>query len=470
MATKHRSDSEVRALKERAKRAMRPHLSPTERVAEHARHQRDYFANRASDTLSAAERENRRLSGSELHEIDKALAERDQWVRRYEDFQGQAKAQRERISVRREPLVYERNGPRSYFADSWRAQREGDAEAVKRLERHVVEMRYELPRLETRRAREQESATSELGVEYRTTPVPTSSNFAPPLWLVEDLATAPRPERVVSRLVTNLDLPAGVQSVNIPRLKTGTVAQTNTSASAVAAQDLEDAAVSGQVCLIVGEQDIALQLLEQSGAGLKHVDVLIWKDLLNAADATLEEQVIDGGGLTKELQGIVGLTGKGTVTYTSGSPTGQAIFKPLGETMGLTANNRKLPPTCFVCRSGFWAWLGTSEDEQKRPFGLPLDFTSSTTSQPIGLTLGLPTYLSEGIPVNLSGNQQVVICARPEDSYLFTSAPHLSLYEDITSGTLEARLQLRFYCALLHRYPASYTTLGGTGLAQQTNF
>ena len=60
-------------------------------------------------------------------------------------------------------------------------------------------------------------------------------------------------------------LPAGTDSINIPRLLTGTATGVQTADNApVAEQDLTDAFINAPVHTIAGQQDLAIQLIDQS--------------------------------------------------------------------------------------------------------------------------------------------------------------------------------------------------------------
>jgi HK97 family phage major capsid protein len=450
-----------------AKRALehatRPHLSPTELLAQHARIERDKHADRAAAILRRPEKEARSANGAELGEVSAALAQHDEWDARYDRFTQQVSEQRTRLSIRREPLSYEppeREGKYSYFADQYQARYLSSQGAKERLQRHVAEMAVEMPKVRERLLQEQRAQTDALGAEYRVTPSPTQTpNFSPPAYLIDDWVKLARPYRVLSAQFKNFTLPRGVQTINLPRLTTGTAAQVVQNAQATPETDIVDANSSAQVILIAGQQDVSLQLLEQSTASA-HLDRVIWTDLTSAYDATVESQVWSGGGGSAEVNGVLN-AGIGAVT--TSEAIGVKTFPSLGELFGYVSDKRKISPTALFMRGGRWASIAVSEDEQKRPLYVPLDVQTSRTAQPIGVILGLPVYLTESVPVNLgtAKNQDCILAGRPEDSYFWESPPNLSLFDEILSSTLEARIVMRGYVAAIHRYPAAYCSLTG---------
>jgi HK97 family phage major capsid protein len=463
-------------LDRRANQKVRPRGTPNEELADFARIQRDRHTQNAADILANAEREGRALAPSEEVTLEDHLSEGERWNYRHAEYGKAADTARERASVVRESLTYENGGPHSFFRDSWQAKM-GRADAKERIERHGRELAVELRAWRAKRENAQRSRGESLGVEYRATPSRTigqGGSFAPPLYLIQEFATAPCPERVFTDLCETFTLPKGVQSVNIPRITTGTDAQTVTDTTASPGRDLTDALASSKVVTISGTSDVSLQLLEQSGPGLAHLDRVIWRDLTAAYDAELEEQATRGTGTNGQILGLLNIPGIGEITYTDASPTASELYPHLGEVFGNVSDNRKLPPEVWLLRGGRWSALATGEDENKRPLSVPFDVQSPATLEvnPVGVLLGLPVFLSESIPATLGvgGNQDAIIATRPVDSYMWESEPVLDLYKEVLSGTMQARLQLRGYvAAILGRYPTATATLTGTGLVVATN-
>ena len=470
----------VADLERLSKHVKRPHLSSDDRVTEHAREQSDGFRSKAGDILAKAEREQRKVYPGEQSEIDQHLAASEIWEGRYLDGKKRQERSRTRANVTREPSIYrpaEQGGTYSYFADRWKAKR-SDSEAQGRLERNDKESASQLRSWNYKREQESRTRAEEMGVTFETRVTPSviqgfGGTFAPPAYLIQQYTTAPRPELVVGELCQKYVLPSGIQSISIPRIKTpGTSVQPTTDAAPSPLRDFTDSQVTSQVITLSGTVDVAIQLLEQSPQGAGHLDRIIFGDLASAFSAELESQLQNGLGGTKEFTGLQNVEGKNEITYTSSSPTGSEFFKPLAQTFGSVSDSRKLSPTCWVMRGGRWAFLMSALDKEERPLGVPMDNTTSTTSQPIGVLLGLPVYLSESIPTTLGAgqNQDLLYALRPADMHLWESDYRLSVYEEVLSGTMDARIQLRGYCAaLVGRYPTSIATLTGTGCKVETN-
>jgi hypothetical protein len=379
--------------------------------------------------------------------------------------------------VVREPLTYERSSSHSYFRDLALSE-QGNNAAAGRMARHASEMQVEVPQREERdRQRAQDS-----GLEFRVNPDRTAGqggSFAPPLWLIDEFASAPRPGRVVTQLAPRFPLPAGCQSVNLPRLTTATKTRPVADLAPGVSQDIADAQVASPVVTITGQGDVPVQLLEQSPPG-PHLDWAIFKDLTADYDAQLETQTLTGSGNGTEFWGLLKLQGKVEVTFTDGSPTGAKMFTVLGQLAAQIGDARLLPPEVWLMRTARWAWLGSAQDDSHMPLSVPGHTPPYTPiphlfddarPTPVAPLLGWPIYLNDAIPANLNTNQDAVVGCRPSDLIVLESEPRTAVMFEPLSGTLQARLQLHRYAAVITgRYPSGVGTLTGTGLAVQPGF
>ena len=376
------------------------------------------------------------------------------------------------VAVLSEPLTYERHSPHSYFKDLI-ASEGGENAATSRLARHERELAVELERRDQKaRASKPDDVEYRAGIrEQRATPSRApgqGGSFAPPLWLIDAFATAPRAPRVLAAAMPGFPLPNGIQSVNVPRLTTGTHTQPVADASADPSRDIVDAATTSPVVTISGHGDVALQLLEQSPAGA-HLDWAYFKDLSESYDAQLEAQLINGSGNNGQLAGLLTfVTGANAVSYTDGTPTATEMFLLLGRVVAAVGNNRRLPPEIWLMTTSRLAWIGSGEDQQQRP----LMIADRDGTGELDL-LTFPVKLDDAMPTNLGAgqNQDAIIACRPSDGLLFESEPRIGVHLEVLSGTLQARLQLHRYVAALNgRYPASTAALQGTGMAIAAGF
>ena len=386
-----------------------------------------------------------------------------------------------------EPFTYRRDDSTvSYIADRYRAAK-GNQVSKARLQRHAQEMDgYRAEKLRhAPKAPERLSDGQE--IEYRVNPsviTGQGGEFAPPAWVIEDFATYPRAGRILSRLIPNFPLPKGVQSINLPRMTAGNIAQwQGNDNSTDPSADVTTATVSSEVATISGMGDISLQLLEQSPVGA-YSDWAWFKDLTSAYDYSLELQLLTGTGSPtaitgqSQLPGILNLpTGTGqqyvnTVTYTDGSPTGHAMYPYVGQLAAAVGINRHLPPEAWLLSTARWAWFRTSEDLQDLPFDFP-DLNGTDNALCPGAFMGWPVWVDDAIPRTLgtTGNWDTIIACRPSDMLIFEADPVQSTFVEVLSGTLGARIQFRNYvAAITSRYPSGISWMSGSGCIPVSGF
>ncbi|SOB84232.1 phage major capsid protein, HK97 family [Streptomyces sp. 1331.2] len=451
----------------------------------------------ASRILSTAQKHNRSLSPNESRLIEQHTERANEISTRIEELTDQALRDAQAaptarkfspsLSVTSEPLTYERNSGQSYFRDLAKAQVEHDPEATARLSRHAQEMDVEMPRREKiRRARaEQELRGVDQGgtFERRVNPNRTDGQggyFVPPMWLIDEYVDLPRFGRTLANSVRNLTLPSGTDSINVPKVATGTAVGVQTADGAlVTSQDLTDTFVSVPVRTLAGQQDIALQLLEQSPAGF---DEIVFADLMADYNQKLDQQCWTGTGSNGQLLGVLNVSGINSVTYTDASPTLPELYVPVMQALSQVAKNRKLPATALFMTPSRWYWMASTLDTSGRPLVLP---DTSSPFNPAALQVGsdvegyvgklgaFPVMTDGNIPSNLGGgsNEERIVAMRTSDTYLWEGAMRTRAMPEVLSGTLQVRLQVYSYAAFMpNRRPESIAVLSGTGLISPAGF
>ncbi len=299
--------------------------------------------------------------------------------------------------------------------------------------------------------------------------------FAPPAWLVDQFATAPRATRVLANLIDKagrrFPLPEGAQSVNVPRLTTGNAEAGTADDSVDPETDVVDANATSPAASISGRADVALQLLEQSPPGA-HLDVCFFQDLTEAYDAQLEAMLFSGSGPntqpTTSFTGLLNLSGTNSVTYTDASPTATAMYPYLGQAIAKIGDNRKRSDgVTWLMTTSRAAWIGSQEDTSHRPLAL-------TDAGPSGAFNILTYWVSKSDAISTTlgtgGNQDAILAVRPADMMLWESSPFLQIGTEVLSGTLQARLVLRGYAAFVVRQPTAVSIVSGTGTITQAGY
>jgi HK97 family phage major capsid protein len=372
-------------------------------------------------------------------------------------------------------LVYSPMGRHSYYRDLL-AQETGRITSVggnDRLRRHREQMDQVREEREARAWQRMRAG----GLEYRVEPNRTDGYggyFSAPLWLNELFATANRVGRVLGGLMPRFQLPAGVSSINVPVLNTGTAVQPAIDDAAVEKQNFTDSSATSSVVPLAGTADVALQLLEQSPPGA-HLDWAIFMDLAEAYAASLELQLLTGGG-TDALLGVTNVTGITAVSYTSASPTGSLMWTAMSKLAAQLGDARNRPPECWLMRTARWAYLQGSEDTGTRPFGLSTQFylgNDDTTPDPVSGVMGWPVFLDDAIPATqgAAANQDQIVCLRPTDLILAEGEPQTVIAREPMSGTLGVRLMMHCnVAAITGRRAVGIGVLSGTGMVVQSGY
>ncbi len=369
-----------------------------------------------------------------------------------------------RAQVISEPTTYGKGTGRSYFLDLARADYRGDNDARARLIEHARQLDVDLP------DRAKRGVTSPF--EKRVNPNRTDGQggyFVPPVWLIDQYAAYLRAGRVTADLCTIMDLPEGTDSINLPKVLAGTTTAVQQDGGAVSSTDLTDASVTGPVRTIAGQQDIALQLLDQSPVNF---DVIVLKDLAADYNQKLDVQVLYGTGSSGQMKGINAVSGINLSTYTDATPTLPELYPNLAQSLSLVAKARFLPATGFVMTPQRWYWMLAQLDGNLRPLVVPSTdnaFNPAGGSDggaqgPVGHIIGTPVYIDANVSSTLNTNQDQIIAAKFDDLYLYEGQVRTRVLAEVLSGTLQVRVQLfNYVAAIFDRYPVAITSIGGTG-------
>ena len=367
-----------------------------------------------------------------------------------------------RVKVNSEARTYEDGNGNSYFADLARSSILNDGEARARLDRHAAEVRIDPEYQEFRDLNRTDS---------------TGGYFVPPLWLSDyvELARAGRP---TANLVTNLPLPPGTDSINVPKISTGTAtAIQQADGSAPQETDLADTSVSCGVKTIAGQQDLSIQLFEQSPFNF---DQIVMADLAADYATKVDVQVLSGSNANGQVKGIYGASGVNTVAFTDTTPLVSELYPKIADAIQKIHTTRFQSPTVIVMHPRRWAWFLASLDSQGRPLVVPNaqgptnavgTFGGVVSEQVVGSLQGLPVVTDPSIPITdgTGTNEDSIIVMRAQDCVLYESSLRTRVLPEVLSGTLQVRVQVYGYLAFTaERQPKSIALIQGAGLATPT--
>lgn len=384
----------------------------------------------------------------------------DQEARAEAAHLGEADATEARISVKSNEMTYRKGGEYSYFKDLALSSAPGrfDSEARARLVRHAEEVAVE--------TRTNMSRTDGQGGE-----------FVPPLWLLNQYISLARAGRVSADLSSKYELPAGTDSINLPKISTGAVVSAQTDNSAATNVDMTTATVTAPVNTYAGQQLFALSLLEQSPINF---DQVVFSDLIAAHAQAIGSAVVGGAGTSGAHTGILTNTGTNTITYTATTPTGAGVYAAIAQGISNVAKNRFLPPDAVVMNPSRWYWLVAQVDSNGRPLvvptaGGPFNTVGTTTDVQaegmVGTIAGVPVYLDPNIGSTYSTNQDRVIVARFSDLALFEGPLRSRVLFETDANTMQVRLQVYSYSAFTsYRRSNAISVCSGTGFVAPSGY
>lgn len=413
------------------------------------------------------------------------------------------------VTVTSEPLTYEPDSPHSYFQDLALMKVRGDSAAAQRLTRHAQEIGVELParekRIRERADRERRGLDEEIltrrqkraGLESRFIEKRVAPNrqdgqggyFVPPLWMIDEFIDLPRFGRPFANRVRGMALPAGTDSINVPKVATGTLTGMQTDGQQVTNQDMTDTFVNAPVRTIAGMQDVGMQLLDQSPVNF---DEIVFADLIADLNMQLDIQCINGSGTGNQLLGVMNVQGTNTVAALTTDPAkltdattpANGVYPNIASGLSQIAKNRKLPADSLFVSSSFWYWALSQQDANGRPVIVPQQVAQNpvasisggemVTEGPVGAVIaGAPVVMDSNIPANLgaSSNEQRPFAVRASDIFLWEGALRTRVLTEAVSDTLMIRFQIWEYCAFMpHRRPNAISIFNGASYKVQTGF
>lgn len=443
-----------------------------------------------------------------------------------------------RAVVTREETTYGEHGKHSYFLDQVRCdlgRGDGDGGVIaarERQQRHEAELRKEMPARIERRRRETERAMDRIlsgeehlnsgsgrerrmaraerrayermlgaGVKvFETRAIGTVDGsggyFVPPLWLVDQYIEFVRAGRVFVNMWRQFGLPSGTNSINIPRIVTGSGTGVQTAEGApLPARDMQDNFVNALIKTVAGQQDIALQLLDQSPINF---DEVVFPDLTADYNMQVDGLAMLGTGTNNQPAGVFsgGTIGSGSGASANGwvvndaadawtaQPPTPNLLTGVAKLLSKISTSRMMPPTAFATNPMVWYGLAGTSDANGRPLVVPEQngqafnavangAGSPATEGPVGHMLGLPWSIDPNWPTTFGGAVAPAMSSvsnghtaptpgsggNPDYTPFFAGVMNdLFIWEgdlrtrtlsEVLSSTLQVRLQLYAYVAMI---------------------
>jgi HK97 family phage major capsid protein len=301
--------------------------------------------------------------------------------------------------------------------------------------------------------------------------------FAPPKWIVEEFVALARPGRVTADLVQHETLPAGVSSINLPKVASGsTVAVQATQNSALSDTAMTTTSVSSGITTLGGKQIVSLQLLQQSGIPF---DRVILQDLAMDYAVKLDQQVLYGTNANGQLNGLVGLANNTAFTSATPSPSSvtnaNSFYYSVMKAAVAVQTGIYRPATAIVMHPVRWAWILSGVDTAGRPlatvntpmFNGLVGAGDPTAQGAVGTLAGYPVYTDPNISLtaNSATNQDEVYVIRKEELWLYESDLQTASFDATYADQASILFRVLGYAAFIpNRYTAAIQSVRGTGL------
>jgi HK97 family phage major capsid protein len=295
----------------------------------------------------------------------------------------------------------------------------------------------------------------------------------PPAWLMNQYIELARPGRAFANLVQHQPLPGGTDSINIPKVLTGTSTAIQTADNTpVTDVDLTDTYINAPVRTISGQQGVAIQLLDQSPIAF---DDLVFRDLIADYASQLDKQCLYGSGTNGQVLGVNNTPNISTIAVSTVDIHG--VYSAIANAIQTVHTTRFQPPEVVVMHPRRWGWFLALLDNQQRPLFLPdanrpynaagiLEDVAS--QQVVGSIQGLPVVTDPNIATNSgAGTEDIVYVLRASDVVLWESGVRARVLPETKAQNLTVLLQLYGYVAFsAARYAASIVEV--TGLTAPT--
>ncbi len=316
--------------------------------------------------------------------------------------------------------------------------------------------------------------------------------FVPPLWLVEDdFIPYLRAGRVVAPLCRNMPVPPGTDTIKLPKISVPTeVAPQLLDNAGVASRDIETTYVEAAVKTLAGQEDVAIQLIEQSPGQV--FDRVVQEDLLADYNLKVDQNVIFGTGseVTRlnagTIKGLLPISNwSGKENKSAGTAyTAQTTYSALNCNWSWIAKERynvqNVHHVMNTRRAALFATQTDSASEAGKPFVNASDFPNFNIGAELGANtpaegfvmrtpLGPNVYATVNIPAtgneaytSLTGSTyDAILSAKFDDVWFFESDLRTRVLPEVLSGTLQIRFQVYAYVALLVRYGPSLAVACG---------
>jgi HK97 family phage major capsid protein len=203
---------------------------------------------------------------------------------------------------------------------------------------------------------------------------------------------------------------------------------------------------------------------------------VVFRDLVAAHAAVLDNQVIGGSGVNGQVLGIRLTPNIGSVAVSTLDI--QGVYGSIANAVQQIHTTRFLPPDVICMHPWRWGWFLSLLDGNQRPLFIgaanaPMNIAGRlddvASQQVVGQMHGLPVVTDPNIPTDLgtSSDEDVIFVMRASDLVLWEDGIRARVLPETKAANLTVVLQIYSYLAFTAaRYPQSVVEI--TGLSAPT--
>lgn len=367
------------------------------------------------------------------------------------------------IKVGKEARTYRPDIREGFFRDLTRASM--DRTAYDRLVRNNEEY--------ADWAKDNQSATLQAAGVNQT--AGSGGEFVPPVWYVDQYAPLLRAGRPFLNALGTSDLPPDTNSLNFPKITTGSSVAVQTDAGAVSNTDLVTTSVTAQVQTEAGRTIASYQFVDLGPIS----DQVIMEDLTFAYNTAIDTSALTGN--VANAKGLLNVGSPNTVTYTDATPTGSEFYLPTAQGASQIAKNAFVGVDFAVTHPSIWYNILAGLDSALRPLYLIVgpgfnaagdgSLTQSGNGV-VGNIGGIPVCIDANMPTNLGGgtNESRLVLLNRRGFDFWESAPRFKVADQTSIANLQYQFVMYGYYATTSRQAKMISIVSGTGLIPVTGF
>jgi len=298
--------------------------------------------------------------------------------------------------------------------------------------------------------------------------------FIPPVWYIDQYAAKLRAGRPFLNALGTEALPPGTNSLNFPKITTGSSVAVQSDTGSVSNTDLVTTSVTAQVQTEAGRTVASYQTVDLGPI----TDQVIMDDLVFAYNTQLDSDAINGN--VSNAKGLVNVSSPNTVTYTQATPTAALLYAPIMQAASSISKNAFVGADMILMHPSQWFFFLAGLDSQNRPlatavgpgFNIAGTGDSQTGNGVVGNIGGFPVVIDANVPTNqgASTNQTEVFLLNRRGFQFWESTPRFKVADQTSITTLQYQFVMYGYYAVTSRQSKMISTITGTGLIVQSGF